>query len=43
MAVTDFFASQPLGFWTKGIEELPNRLEKVIDRDDDYIIDLWWL
>jgi len=39
MAVTDFFASQPLGFWTKGIEVLPNRWEKVIDSDGDYIID----
>jgi len=38
-AVTDFFASQPLEFWTKGIEELPNRWVKVIDSDGDYIID----
>jgi len=38
-AITDFFALQPLEFWTKGIEELPNRWVKVIDSDGDYIID----
>ena len=38
-AVTNFFALQSLEFWTKGIEDLPNRWEKVINCDGDYITD----
>ena len=38
-AVTNFFASQSLEFWMKGIEDLPNRWEKVINCDGDYITD----
>jgi len=37
--VTDFFASQLLEFWTKGIEKLPRRWAKVIASDGDYIED----
>jgi len=37
--VTDFFASQLLEFWTKGIEKLPSRWAKVIASYGDYIKD----
>ena len=37
--LTNFFDHQPLSFWRKGIESLPNNCSIVLDNNDDYIVD----
>ena len=38
-ALTDFFRSKNPEFYRKGIESLPERWNKIIDNNGDYIID----
>ena len=37
--LADFFDRQPLSFWRKGIESLPNKWSIVLDNNGDYIVD----
>ena len=37
--VKNFFTSKPAAFYTKGIEELPDKWQQVIANDGEYIID----
>jgi len=38
-AISRYFAQKPIDFYRSGIENLHTRWQKIVDNEDDYIID----